>query len=88
MSVELAPEVKREALTSLRRYCADELELDLSEVQTAGLLGFMLKEIGPSLFNAGLARAEAYLRDRLADLEGSCAEIEFSYWPKRSVRRK
>jgi uncharacterized protein (DUF2164 family) len=89
MTIELAPGVRKQAQASLRRYLAQELELEVSDVQCAMLLGFMLKEIAPSVFNAGVARAEAYLRDRLTDLEGSCSELEFSYWPKASsVRRK
>ncbi|HET8650573.1 MAG TPA: hypothetical protein VFL95_11060 [Gemmatimonadales bacterium] len=40
-------------------------------------------------YNAGVAAAESFLRDRLADLEATCYEPEFAYWPKRtSVRRK
>jgi hypothetical protein len=33
--------------------------------------------------------AQVFLRDRLADLEATCYEPEFVYWPKpSSVRRK
>jgi hypothetical protein len=36
-----------------------------------------------------LGDAQTFVRDRLADLEASCLEPEFSYWPKgTSVRRK
>lgn len=61
-------------MVSLRRYCTDELEIELIDVQIAMLLRFVLKEIAPSAYNAGLAAAEAFLRDRLADLEGVCSE--------------
>jgi uncharacterized protein (DUF2164 family) len=89
MPIELTPEVRKQAQASLRRYLEQELEQDVSDVQCAMLLRFFLKEIAPSVFNAGLARAEAYLHERLTDLEGSCSELEFGYWPKTSsVRRK
>ena len=52
------------------------------------LLGFVLKEIGPSIYNAAIGDAQAFLRDRLADLEATCYEPEFTYWPKGSVRRR
>lgn len=43
----------------------------------------------PTAFNAGVAAAEAYMRDRVADLDGICNVPEFAYWPKgSSVRRK
>jgi len=43
-------------MVSLRRYCTDELEIELSDVQIAMLLRFVLKEIAPSAYN-GLAAA-------------------------------
>ena len=89
MPVELTPEIEKQALASLRRFCAEELEIDLGDVQARQLLKFVLKEIAPTTFNAGVAAAEAYMRDRVADMEGVCHEPEFSYWPKAtSVRRK
>ena len=89
MTIELSPDERKQALASLRRFAAEELEVELSDVQALQLLSFVLKEIGPTIHNAGVAAAEAYLRDRLADLEGVCHVPEFAYWPKgASVRRK
>jgi hypothetical protein len=39
------------------------------------------------VYNAALADAQTYLRERLDDLEGACAEPEFGYWPKGTRRR-
>jgi len=89
MSIELSPDAQKQALTSLRRFCAEELESELTDLQARQLLKFVLQEIAPAAYNAGVAAAEAYLRDRVADLEGVCHEPEFAYWPKgTSVRRK
>ena len=89
MAVELSPEAKKQALMSIERFCDEELEVDLTNVQALQLLNFVLKEIAPTAFNAGVAAAEAYLRDRVADVEGACHVPEFAYWPKgKSVRRK
>jgi uncharacterized protein (DUF2164 family) len=74
---------------SLQRFAETELDWELSELQARHLLGFILREIAPTAYNAGVADAEAFMRDRVADLEGSCHEPEFAYWPKgASVRRK
>ena len=89
MPVHLSDEAKKQAVESLRRYCAEELEMDLTGIQAAMLLNFIAAEIAPTAYNAGLAAAEAFLRDRVADLEATCYEPEFAYWPKgASVRRK
>jgi len=84
----LAPEARTQALASLRRFCADELETDLSDVQLRVLLEFVLKEIGPSVYNGAIADAQTFLRDRLGDLEATCYQPEFTYWPKGSSARR
>lgn len=89
MAITLSPEARKQALTSLRRFCTEGLELEVTDLQTIGLLDFLLREIGPSIYNGAISDAQAFLRDRVADLEGTCAEPEFAYWPKgSSVRRK
>jgi uncharacterized protein (DUF2164 family) len=89
MTIALKPEEKKQALASLKRYCDAELEVEISEIQAAGLLEFVLKEIAPSVRNQAIADAQTFIRDRLADLEATCYEPEFTYWPKgASVRRK
>lgn len=92
MAITFDDEARKQALASLRRFARDELDLDdelLSDIQAIALLDFVLKEIGPSLYNQGVSDASTFLRDRLADLEATCYEPEFVYWPKgSSVRRK
>jgi uncharacterized protein (DUF2164 family) len=89
MPVTLSPDARKQALGSLKRFLTDELEVEASDLQAIGLLEFLLKEIAPTVYNAGVADAQAWLRDRLTDLEGACYEPEFGYWPKSgSVRRK
>lgn len=89
MALTLPTETKKLALASIQRFCADELDVEVSEVQVNLLLAFFLKEIGPSIYNQAVVDAQVFLRDRLADLEATCYEPEFVYWPKgSSVRRK
>jgi uncharacterized protein (DUF2164 family) len=89
MAVEFPDETKKQAAASLQRFCTEELDIDLSVIQVTMLLNFVLTEIAPTAYNSGVAAAEAFLRDRLADLEATCYEPEFAYWPKgASVRRK
>jgi uncharacterized protein (DUF2164 family) len=89
MSIQFSDEAKKQATASLQRYCTEELEVELTGVQTTMLLNFILAELAPTAYNAGVATAEAFLRDRLADLEATCYEPEFAYWPKgASIRRK
>jgi uncharacterized protein (DUF2164 family) len=89
MAVTLSPDAQKEALSSLTRFCDEELECELSGIQANLLLKFFLTEIAPSIYNSGVNDSQAFLRDRLADLEATCYEPEFVYWPKgSSVKRK
>lgn len=89
MAVTLSDDAQKQALASMVRFCDEELDVEISDIQAAQLLAFVLKEMGPSIYNVGVTDAQAFLRDRLADLEATCYEPEFTYWPKgSSVRRK
>lgn len=84
MKIELTGDPRKEAIASLRRYFSEELEQDIGDLKAGLLLDFFLAEIAPSINNAAIARAQIYLRDRVADLDGTCTAPEFAYWPKRS----
>jgi uncharacterized protein (DUF2164 family) len=85
----LSDEARKHALSSIRRFWTENLDAEVGDLQAIAVLDFFLKEIGPSVYNTGVADAQAYLHDRVADLEGTCYEPEFVYWPKSSsVRRK
>lgn len=89
MPIALTTDGRKQALASLRRFCDHELDVEPSDIQLHALLDFFLKEIGPSVYNGAIADAQAFLRARLGDLEATCYEPEFTYWPKgTSVRRK
>ncbi len=91
MAVAFSDDERKQALSSIGRYCAENLDLDLGigDLRGIALLEFFLKEIAPSVYNAAIADAQVFLRDRLVDLEATCYEPEFVYWPKASsVRRK
>ena len=56
---------------------------DARKQAVASITRFCLEEI------EAVADAEAFLRDRLADMDATLHEPEFVYWPKdASVRRK
>jgi uncharacterized protein (DUF2164 family) len=88
MTVTLSDDASKRAIASIRRYCDEVLEQDIGDLKGQLFLDFILKEIGPSIYNGAIADAQAYLRDRVADLEDVSHKPEFGYWPSPSVRRK
>jgi uncharacterized protein (DUF2164 family) len=87
MPIVLSETARKQSTASIKRYFTEELEQEIGDLKAGLLLEFIVKEIGPSIYNAAIGDAQTYLRDRIADLEGVCAEPEFAYWPSSSVRR-
>ena len=87
MPITLSDDATKKAIASIKRYTAEQLDEEVGDLQARLMLEFVLKEIGPSIYNAAIADAQTYFRDRTADLEGACYEPEFTYWPRESVRR-
>lgn len=87
MPITLDKDTTTRALSSLRRYCVEELDLELRELPAQLFLEFILEEIGPSIYNSALGDAQSFLRDRVADLEDACHEPEFPHWD-RSARKR
>jgi uncharacterized protein (DUF2164 family) len=87
LPVTLSNDVTQKVLASLRRYFAEQRDEELGDLQSQLLLEFILKEIGPSIYNAAIGDAQVYLAERVADLEGACAVPEFAYWARTPNRR-
>jgi uncharacterized protein (DUF2164 family) len=86
-TINLSDDATKQAVASIQRYVAENLDEQIGELKASLMLEFFLKEIGPSVYNSAIADAQAYLRDRVADLDGACSAPEFSYWGRAAVRR-
>jgi uncharacterized protein (DUF2164 family) len=71
--LDLSPERRAELVTALQAYFSDEFDETLSAFRAEELLTFMIGQLGPSLYNAGIQDARAYLSEKLDDLD-----IEFT----------
>jgi uncharacterized protein (DUF2164 family) len=87
MTISISDAARSQSIASIKRYLAEELDQDVGDLKAGLLLEFILKEIGPTIYNGAIADAQTYLRDRVADLDGACSAPEFAYWPSSSVRR-
>jgi uncharacterized protein (DUF2164 family) len=84
MPIELTKEERAEVLPSIRRFFRDELEVELSELQSTMILKFILVEVAPFAYNNGVKDAETYFRGRIEDLSGACFEPSLTYWNKKA----
>ena len=87
MPISLPDPARKQAIASIKRYVAEELDQDIGDLKAQLLLDFILKEIAPTIYNGAIVDAQTFLRDRVADLDGACSVPEFAYWPSSSVRR-
>lgn len=82
MTIELSKEAHKEALASIERYFRENMDEPIGNVAAGGLLKFILEELGPSLYNRGVADAQERMQRRVAELDIEIHEDEFQYWRK------
>lgn len=87
MTIELTKEAKQTALESLQKYFAENMEEPLGNLAGGALLNFILEEIGPSLYNKGVADAQERMQARIGELDYEVHADEFPYWRKPKGRR-
>jgi uncharacterized protein (DUF2164 family) len=80
MAIELTPQESAEAIHSLKKYFASEMDEELTELRAKLLLDYFLKEIGPFAYNLGVKHAEEFFRQRVEDLPATCFEPPLQYW--------
>jgi uncharacterized protein (DUF2164 family) len=82
MAIELTKEDRLQAIASIERYFRENMEEKIGNIAAGGLLSFILEEIGPSIYNKGVADAQEHMQARLADIDFEVHEDEFVYWRK------
>lgn len=82
MPVRLSDADRELALASLRAYAEDLLEMDLGRLRAGALLDFILEEIGPSIYNSGVADAQERLHARVTELDLEVHEPPFPHSPR------
>jgi uncharacterized protein (DUF2164 family) len=93
MTPSFSQEQKQEIVASLRRYFAEELDRELSDMQAGFLLEYFLREIAPFAYNQGVEDARKYFFRMTEDLPGACFEEPLTFWKTakgggRETRRK
>jgi uncharacterized protein (DUF2164 family) len=81
MRIRLSGERRERTVEALRRWCAAEMDLELSEFNAGRLVDFFVGELGPPVYNQAIRDAHGFLHEKLGDLE-----VEF-YEPDESDER-
>lgn len=87
MPIELSKQDRAQAIASIERYFEANFEQTIGNISAGALLGFVLEEIGPSIYNRAVADATVRMRMRVEDLEYEVRADEFQYWQKFNQRK-
>ncbi len=88
MAIELSKEARKEAIASIERWFQEERDERIGNIAAGALLNFFLEEIGPSVYNRGVADAQERMQMRIGELDIEIHEDEFGYWPKQERQRR
>ena len=86
MTIELPKEAKQNALESLQKYFEMSMEEPIGNLAAGALLQFILEEIGPSIYNKGVADAQERMQQRISELDSEVYADEFQYWRNRQSK--
>lgn len=77
MPIELNDETRREAEASIQMYFLEERGEEIGSIAAGSLLDFLLKEIGPSVYNRGVRDACKRMQTSVMDIDVELCEMEF-----------
>lgn len=86
--ITLSDDAKKQAIGSIRQFFASELDLEIGDLKAELVLDYMLREIGPSVYNTAIGDAKQFFDERASDLAALCSRDEFTYWPPAARRRR
>jgi uncharacterized protein (DUF2164 family) len=70
--IELTKEDRVQAVASIERYFQQNMDEKIGNIAASGLLGSFLEEIGPSIYNKGVADAQERIQARVSGLTSRC----------------
>lgn len=76
MAITLPDETRTPLIHAIRQYFLEEREVEIGELQASFFLDFILKEIGPSIYNQAIKDAQSVLQRTVADLDVTLYEPE------------
>lgn len=87
-TIEISKQTRTDAIASIQRYFQENMSGPISELSAGLLLNFFLEDIGPAIYNQGVADAQTRMQLRVADLPGELYADEFQYWSRLEAKRK
>lgn len=87
MTIELAKEARKEAISSIERYFRENMDEPIGNIAAGALLAYFLEELGPLVYNKAVADVQERLQARVSELDIEIHADEFQYWRKSAAAR-
>lgn len=88
MTITISKENHKQALASIERYFAENMDEPIGNMVAGALLEFFLLEVGPLVYNQAVADVQTRLQARVMEVDMEIQEAEFPYWRKADRARK
>lgn len=79
MAIEVPNEAQKRLIASVKRYFEQALEQRIGDLKASLLLDFILKGIGPTIYNQAVVDTQARMSEMVDEIDGTCHEPEFGY---------
>ncbi len=83
MSIELKKEVKNRLLGSIQKYFQENMDEEIGDLKSILLFEFIVKEIGPVIYNQAISDAQSVLQNNINELDSVCYEPEERFLKKK-----
>ncbi|KGK89644.1 hypothetical protein DP73_09935 [Desulfosporosinus sp. HMP52] len=70
MEIELKKDIREQLVEDLKRYFSKERDEEIGNLGAELLLDYILDNIGPYIYNIGIADSYKYMNERVEDLLG------------------
>jgi uncharacterized protein (DUF2164 family) len=70
VAIELDKERKQRMVRAIQTYFVEKLDQEIGQLAAELLLEFFVKQVGPAIYNQAVKDAQAFLQDKLMDLDG------------------
>ncbi len=83
MTISLSTVFRKEAVASIERYCAANVDAPIGNVAAAAQLAFFVEEIGPVRHHRGVADVQERPQARVVEIDIDVHEDAFRFWRRR-----
>ncbi len=88
MTIAIPDPVRKQALESIHRYFSTNMDEDIGDLAAGMLLDFFIEDIGPAIYNQGVADVQERLQARVMEVDAEVYADEFPYWSKVDRNRR